>query len=312
MSAPFRYAPLFLLLATAGMASADIIVEDRPLSSAPAIKATPATAPAVIKTVAAEKTVINESAPPSNGPASGGDSNWELYTQVQQLQQEVAGLRGTLEEQSHLIEKLQSDLRARYTDLDQRLNAQQDQLKQAAPVAAAATGTEAAAPSATIEEEKKAYLAAYDTYRAGGPGKAIPPMLAFVKRYPNSTFTPNAYYWLGEFYLNTDTPDQAAALKHFETVGRYPDNAKAPAALYKIGSILDLQSKPLDAKKKMQELLAKYPKSPEAGLADSYLKALEAAQAAAAKPAAAEKPVVKAPGKAGTSPVAKKATAKKG
>ncbi|MDI1302811.1 MAG: tol-pal system protein YbgF [bacterium] len=306
MSAPFRPVPLLLLLAATGMASAEIVVEDRPLSSAPVMKTTtPVTPVAPVtavtgKAVANDNTVVNE--PASSGTAG---SNWELYTQVQQLQQEVAGLRGTLEEQSHLIEKLQSDLRARYTDLDQRLVAQQDQMKQAAPVAAVATGNETAAPSATIEEEKKAYLAAYDTYRAGGPGKAIPPMLAFVKRYPNSTFTPNAYYWLGEFYLNTDTPDQAAALKHFETVGKYPDNAKAPAALYKIGSILDLQGKPLEAKKKMQELLTKYPKSPEAGLAENYLKALEAAQAAAAKPAA------KAPGKTESKPAAIKKTGKK-
>lgn len=301
MSAPFRSAPLLLLLAAAGMASADIIVEDRPLSTVPAIKASPVTVtPAVSKTVANEKTVIDESTSSSSDNAKV-DSNWELYAQVQQLQQETASLRGTLEEQSHLLEKLQNDMRARYTDLDQRLNAQQDQLKQAMPVAAA--GSEAVAPSATIEEEKKAYLTAYDTYRAGGPGKAIPPMLAFVKRYPNSTFTPNAYYWLGEFYLNTDTPDQATAMKHFETVGKSPDNAKAPAALYKIGSILDLQGKPLDAKKKMQELLAKYPKSPEAALADNYLKALAAAQAAAAKPAMAEKPAAK--------PVAKKPSVKK-
>lgn len=310
MSAPFRPLPLLLLLAATGMASAEIIVEDRPLSSAPVMKTTAPVTPVTGKAVASDNTVIN--APDSNSNAGGsnaGGSNWELYTQVQQLQQEVAGLRGTLEEQSHLIEKLQSDLRTRYTDLDQRLVAQQDQIKQATPVAAVAAGNETAAPSATIEEEKKAYLAAYDIYRAGGPGKAIPPMLAFVKRYPNSTFTPNAYYWLGEFYLNTDTPDQAAALRHFETVGKYPDNAKAPAALYKIGSILDLQGKPLEAKKKMQELLAKYPKSPEAGLAENYLKALEAAQAAAAKPAAT--PAAKAPAKTESKPAASRKTLKK-
>ena len=112
-------------------------------------------------------------------------------------------------------------------------------------------------------------------------------MLAFVKRYPGSTFVPSAYYWLGEFYLNAATPDPASAQKHFETVlARFPDHAKAPAALYKIGSILDLQGKPQEARKKMQELLAKYPKSPEAALADSYLKALETSS----KPAAPEKP----------------------
>ncbi|MDQ8037845.1 MAG: tol-pal system protein YbgF [Pedobacter sp.] len=286
-----RSALLLALLASSGL-HAEIVVEDRPLSSAPkpVAAAKPAPAPAAV-----EAPVQTDSS----------NSGWDSYNQLQQLQEELGRLRGTVEEQAHLIEKLQTDLRTRYTDLDQRFNALQEQVKQAAAAGPAAASTDAAAaPSATIEEEKKAYLAAYETFRTGGPDKAIPPMLAFVKRYPNSTFTPGAYYWLGEFYLNASTPDQASAQKHFETVlTKYPDHAKAPAALYKLGSIQDLQGKPQEAKKKMQELVAKYPKSPEAGLADSYLKALAAAEAPAAKPAAkpeskpAAKPAAKTPAK---------------
>lgn len=300
-----RLGSLALLLASSHFAIADIIVEDRSLSTpAPVSKPAASVASTPVSAAATSKIVVSEgaAAPADSGSSNGSNSNWDTYNQLQQLQQEVEQLRGTLEEQSHLIEKLQTDLRTRYTDLDQRLAAQQEQLKQqaASPAATAsvAAGDASATPSATIEEEKKAYLAAYETFRNGGPDKAIPPMLAFVKRYPNSTFTPNAYYWLGEFYLNASTPDQASAQKHFETVlGKYPDHAKAPAALYKLGSIADLQGKTADAKKRMQELLAKYPKSPEAALADSYLKALEAAQAPAkpeAKPAAKKAPAKKA------------------
>lgn len=299
MSVSLRFALLPLLLASSHAAYAEITIEERPLSTATAPK--PA-APAAVKAAEAPMETRSESA---------ANNSWEAYQQLQQLQQEIDQLRGTVEEQSHLIEKLQTDLRTRYTDLDQRLAAQQEQIKQAALAAPPSSTDTANAPaSATIEEEKKAYLAAYETFRAGGPDKAIPPMLAFTRRYPNSTFTPSAYYWLGEFYLNASTPDQAAAQKHFETVlTKYPDHAKAPASLYKLGSILDLQGKPQDAKKRMQELLAKYPKSPEAGLADSYLKALQAAEAAAEKPAA--KPAAKTEIKPAAKP-APKVPAKKG
>lgn len=289
MSVPFHLSFL-LLLAVASAASADIVVEDRPLSSAPVIRAPVSTA----ASPAATPAIKNEA---GVAPVrEGGGNNWELYTQVQQLQQEIEQMRGSMEEQSHQIEKLQNDLRIRYTDLDQRLSAQQEQFRQAVPIGttAAGAGNETTAPSATIEEEKKAYLAAYETFRAGGPDKAIPPMLAFVKRYPNSSFTPNAYYWLGEFYLNASTPDPVSARKHFDTVlAKYADSAKAPAALYKIGSILDLQGKPQDAKKKMQELLMKYPGSPETALANSYIQALEAAQAQPAPKPAIKKPSAK-------------------
>lgn len=256
--------------------------------TAPAIT-TDAAPEAVVTSPAAVVTTTDTTPGATAEPESG--NYWQLYSQLQQLQQEVALLRGTVEEQTHLIEKLQGDMRSRYTDLDQRLQQQQqEQLKQPA-TSATPLATEAATPSAsTLEDEKKAYLAAYDTFRTGGPDKAIVPMQAFVKKYPDSSLTPGAYYWLGEFYLNARKPDPVNARKQFDTVlTKYPDNAKAPAALYKIASILDLQGKPDETRQKMLELVKRYPKSPEASLADTWLKALQAAQ----KPAATTKPATK-------------------
>lgn len=285
--------PLGLILASPA-AVAEIVIEERSLTQPPAtvIQAAPVTtvAEAAVTTAPASVAeprgiVIGTVAPSDNTgtPVPETSSNWQLYSQLQQMQQDVAQLRGLVEEQGHLIERLQNDLRTRYTDLDQRLQLQQEQMKQAsaaAPVVPDAGKT--AAPGPSPEDEKKAYLAAYDTFRTGGPDKAIAPMLAFVKQYPDSSLTPGAHYWLGEFYLNATKPDQAKARQQFETVlTKYPDNTKAPAALYKIASILDLQGKPDDARQKMQELVKRYPKSPEASLADTWLKTLQAAQAPA-------------------------------
>ena len=292
--------PLGLALQSAIASASGIVIEERPLSQ-PATAVTPAApAPAAALPEAAPPVTVPESiiaaptvvlggstardTPASPVPESG--NYWQLYSQLQQLQQEVALLRGTVEEQTHLIERLQNDLRTRYTDLDQRLLQQQEQQK--LPVAAA-TADPQATPASTLEDEKKAYLAAYDTFRKGGPDKAIAPMQAFVKTYPDSSLTPGAYYWLGEFYLNATKPDLAKARQQFDTVlTRYPDNAKAPAALYKIASILDLQGKPDEASKKMQELVKRYPKSPEASLAETWLKTTETSKKAAAKPAPAK------------------------
>lgn len=326
-----RLATLTSLLVAATVARAEIPVEDRPLT-APA----PVTRPAPVATVAATTPAAapaggagTASAPataPAAAKAPAGGAMWEQYTQVEQLQQQIQQLQGLIEQQGFQIEKLQNDLRVRYTDLDQRLSAQQDiitDLQHAtqpggagagtATPPGASPGTATAPASATTEEEKRAYLAAYDTFRAGGPDKAIPPMLAFVKRYPNSTFVPSAYYWLGEFYLNASTPDQAAAQKQFDIVlANYPTSPKAAAALYKTGAILDLRGKPLEAKKRMQELLEKYPKSPEASLAQSYLDALETASKPAAEEPKAKSSQSAAKGKAADSKAAKTAKASRG
>ncbi|HET8731475.1 MAG TPA: tol-pal system protein YbgF [Moraxellaceae bacterium] len=299
----FRLATLTPLLLAAAVARADIPVEDRPLTApepratAPApttpAPATPASSgiPSGSPSGAPSGTPSGSHAPsavtaPAAAP-SDQDSAWQQYTQVDQLQQQVEKLQGLVEQQGFLIEKLQNDLRARYTDLDHRLNAQQELIQQQQSASPSATTPQPTGPAAaaTSDDEKKAYLAAYDTFRSGGPDKAIPPMLAFVKRYPNSTFASSAHYWLGEFYLNATTPDQDAAQKQFDIVlTTYPDSQKAPAALYKTAAILDLRGKPQEARKRMKELLQKFPKSPEATLAQNYIDAQDAASQPPAKP----------------------------
>ncbi len=286
----------FGLLLVSTMASAEVVVEDRSLSqpvpSVTAPVATPSTPAPAQTPLPAEPTpgiVIETSTPNDNAgtPVPETSSNWQLYSQLQQMQQEMALLRGQVEEQGHLIERLQNDLRTRYTDLDQRLQLQQEQLKQPAsvPVATPESGTTAASGHLP-DDEKKAFLAAYDTFRTGGPDKAIAPMQAFVKQHPDSSLTPGAYYWLGEFYLNATKPDLVKARQQFDTVlSKYPDNTKASAALYKIASILELQGKTDDTRLKMQDVVKRYPKSPEASLADTWLKSQPAAAAPAKAPA---------------------------
>lgn len=310
----FRLAALPLVLA-ASSALADIVVEERSLS-APSPKPVVFTGATTVLAATEAPATAAATAPAAGATTDTGNAAWQQYTQIEQLQQQIQQLQGLLEQQGFLIEKLQNDLRLRYTDLDQRLAGLQEQQQQQQQAAAAAASTPGPAagpatpPSATLEEEKRAYLAAYDTFRVGGPDKAIPPMLAFVKRYPNSSFVPGAYYWLGEFYLNASVPDQAAAQKQFDIVLlNYPNTPKAPAALYKSGAILDLQGKPQEARKRMQELLQKYPQSAEASLAQSYIDALDSASKAAAaekkpeggKPAAGKAAPGKGEAKAGKS-----------
>ncbi|MDP2228041.1 MAG: tol-pal system protein YbgF [Moraxellaceae bacterium] len=291
-----RTTAFILLTCSIGMpAQAQIVIEERPLSR-PFVPAPVAAEPVVVSMQ--QSAAATEEATAAAAEASGTDSpdnagntesngTVELFTRLQQLEQEASQLRGLIEQQGHLIERLQSDLRTRYTDLDQRLQLQQEQFKAAATgVAESPAQTVSATASATIEEEKRAYLAAYEMFRTGGPDKAIPPMLAFVNRYPASTFTPGAHYWLGEFYLNAATPNMAGARKQFEAVlVKFPEHDKAPAALYKLASIHDLEGRTLEAQQQMQELMKSYPQSPEAALADTWLKTMAASKAAAAKPA---------------------------
>ena len=184
-------------------------------------------------------------------PAVATNPAWDMFQQLETLQNTVARLQGQVEEQQQVIDKLKQDLKSRYTDLDQRL----EQLNQrpAAPAVPAAvtttppadaqaatpaTGsdavTPATAPAATpaaaatpavpaavpirqdvsaeeIERQKQAYLAAYQRFRSDGAGAAITAMQGFIQKYPASVFSPNAHYWLGEFNLAVEPANYAAA-----------------------------------------------------------------------------------------------------
>lgn len=123
-----------------------------------------------------------------------------------------------------------------------------------------------------IEKQKQAYLAAYQRLRSDGPAAAITAMTGFTQKYPDSVFSPNAHYWLGEFQLATDPANYDAAETSFRRVIKdYDGSPKVPAAYYKLGTVADLRGKRDDARRWMSEVITRFASSPEARLAQSYL-----------------------------------------
>ncbi|XID74243.1 tetratricopeptide repeat protein [Alkanindiges sp. WGS2144] len=239
---------------------------------------------------------------------SQGSTLWQLYQQVQQLQQEVRQLRGQLEAQQNGLERTQKELKNRYTDLDQRLellreqsepadsdtpseaidennsndNADQDEDVPADPSPTSAPATRSSnnlyvqSGSTSIDSDKadeQAYIGAYDAYKVGGATKAIKPMQQFIVNFPNSVYVPNAYYWLGEFYLATNPADFEKAKKSFnEVVSKYPKSAKASTSLYRLATISqEIDKRTPEALNLMKKLSRDYPNSTEAQYAKSFI-----------------------------------------
>lgn len=260
--------------------AADIVIEEKTLSAPPptSVPSTPTPPPLVT----------------DNTPTM----QWQLYQKVQQLQQELRELNGTIEVQANIIERMKQDARNRYLDLDQRLselNARTGTLEKnttatnaATPTTTANTATTTTSPEATVapdtkpdvttpppvnpDADKQAYFAAYQKFKNGGPNKAIDPMRHFIKTYPKSTYISSAYYWLGEFYLGASPADVNNAKKSFKiVVNNYADSSKAPSALLKLASFADVDGKTADAVKYMQRIIKEFPQSEEAKAANIYL-----------------------------------------
>lgn len=216
---------------------------------------------------------------------------WQLYQQVQQLQQEVRDLRGQLEVQANIIERMKQDARSRYLDLDQRITELKNRPQPEIVNTTATTSTEAPTVTTTTatpttetttttvpvvnpDDDKRAYFAAYQTFKTGGPNKAINPMRNFITTYPQSTFIPSAYYWLGEFYLAASPADVNNAKKSFRVVvEKYADAPKAASAMLKLASFADVDGKTQEAIKYMLRIVKEFPQSEEAKAAKAYLNA---------------------------------------
>jgi len=242
-------------------------------------------------------------------PAGGVTA--DLVLQVQELQDEVRVLRGQLEDQAREIENLKRRQRDQYLDLDQRISdLRNSQPVTAAGAAAAASapvqgtaqvssssaGTDVpevrppmesqssvtaigqpqaqsqATPSSPAAE-KAAYDQAFQALKELRYADAAEEFQAFLVRYPDSEYSDNAQYWLGESYYVTRNYD--LALTAFQDLlDRFPDSPKAPDALLKIGyTHYELQDwdSARSALTQVQEL---YPESTLARLAENRLRSM--------------------------------------
>ncbi|HEX9878939.1 MAG TPA: tol-pal system protein YbgF, partial [Candidatus Binatia bacterium] len=103
---------------------------------------------------------------------------------------------------------------------------------------------------------------------------AIARMNEFIKKHPESDYADNAQYWIGESYYALKQFDQA--ILEFDAVRRkYPKGDKVPAALLKQGFAFAELGDKVDARLILQELIARYPETPEAVKAQEKVKALE-------------------------------------
>ena len=232
----------------------------------------------------------------------------DLVIQIQELQDEVRSLRGQLEEQSRELGNLKRRQRDQYLDLDQRLsdmrNSQpvttggQPQVEDSfvqgdtesaptedvpevrAPLTGGSTVTaitqplaQSQTPASTAAEEKAAYDRAFQSLKDLRYADAAEKFQSFLDRYPNSEYSDNAQYWLGESYYVTRNYD--IALKAFqELMDRYPDSPKVPDALLKMG-YTHYELKQWDsARAALTQVQDSYPNTTLARLAESRLRGM--------------------------------------
>ncbi|MBD1552849.1 tol-pal system protein YbgF [Pseudomonas typographi] len=212
----------------------------------------------------------------------------ELFMQLQQMQEDIARLRGQVEVQQNQIQQMKQEALDRYQDLDRRIGAGGSAQQQAAPAdtsqangainaggASAADTQSAQQPTAGGEpadpaKEKLYYDAAFDLIKAKDFDKASQAFTAFLRRYPNSQYAGNAQYWLGE--VNLAKGDLQGAGQAFAKVSQaYPKHAKVPDSLYKLADVERRLGHTDRVKPLLQQVVSQYPGTSAAQLAQRDL-----------------------------------------
>lgn len=230
----------------------------------------------------------------TNGAYAGGaatsapSAQGELFNQLQRMQDQLAQQQGAIEVLQNQVNQLKQEGLERYQDLDRRIGAgvapaatPDNSSTGGAPSAAAggaAAGAAAAAPAASSEpgdpaKEKLYYDAAFDLIKAKDFDKASQAFTAFLRKYPNSQCAGNAQYWLGE--VNLAKGDLQGAGQAFAKVSQlYPKHAKVPDSLYKLADVERRLGHTDKVKGILQQVVAQYPGTSAAQLAQRDLQRL--------------------------------------
>ena len=199
-----------------------------------------------------------------------GQNLGNLFYQMQQLQQEVMRLNGKVEEQAHELRTLKEQSLQRYVDLDKRLSDWRSvgdstgaagTAQPARPVLAATSGA-ASVPGTSQRAEQpgegEAYRAAYALVRGQQFDQAVPAFQQFLRITPMASTRPMPITgWAScTWWCSRRTWSIAAVLRLL--LSQYPDNSKAPDALYKLGKVQFMKGNRDKAREYLDRVIREY------------------------------------------------------
>jgi tol-pal system protein YbgF len=182
---------------------------------------------------------------------------------IDQLNQQVATLRGQNEDMANQLATVQKQEKDYYTDLDTRL-------KKFEPQQETVDGMQG-----TVQPgETDSFNAASEQFRNGDFKNAASSFRSFIAKYPQSPYQPTAQYWLGNaLYALKDYKGSTAVWQN--VVKNYPQHPRAPEALLAIANNQMEQGQKAAAKRTLEQIVSQYGSSDVAQQAQSKLSQLK-------------------------------------
>lgn len=213
----------------------------------------------------------------------------QLFSQLQQQlsdnQRDIDSLRGQIQESQYQLNQVVERQKQILLQLDSQGSANSSANTGAAAADSAASASTASDASSTTAapvastapassgDANTDYNRAVDLVLVKKQNdQAITAFQSFVKQYPDSTYQPNANYWLGQLFYNKGKKDDSAY--YFAVVVKnYPKSPKAPDAMYKVGVIMQEKGQADKARAVYQQVIKQYPTSDAAKQAQKRIAA---------------------------------------
>ena len=173
----------------------------------------------------------------------------ELNGNIETQRADNAKMRGQMEELTRVVAELQR----KQTDLQQGVD---ERIRKVEPQKVTVDDRE----FSVDPDEKRTYDEALAGFRRGEFDRAATGFSGLLKRYPNSGYRQSALFWLGNAqYAQRAYKDAIASFRTL--VATAPDSPRAPEALLAIANCQAELKDPKAARRTIDELLSKYPKS---------------------------------------------------
>ncbi|WP_439115309.1 tol-pal system protein YbgF [Hydrogenophaga sp.] len=173
----------------------------------------------------------------------------DLANQLEQLRAEIARLRGQNEQLSREVSELQRQQKDVQTGLDERL-------RQVEPLRITHDGLNfTAAPN-----EKRDFDAAMEVLRRSEFEAAATAYAAFLRRYPDSGYTPSSLYWLGNAQYASRAYKEAIE-SHRRLVTQFPAHLRTPEAMLAMANSQVELKETRAARRTLEELVKAHPES---------------------------------------------------
>jgi tol-pal system protein YbgF len=207
-----------------------------------------------------------------------------LHVVSDNLKAEILALKGKIEETEFLLKKQIDSVQGNVNELERKLS-DVNELKEKISTIQTTTATSPSGPpppapppvrsDAPLNEmtENELYQTSLASFRNRNYPRAFEGFQLFLSKYPRSRHADNAQFWIGEVHYKQEEYGKAI-LAYQEVIENYPDGNKYRASLLKQALSFQKMGEISDARIILNDLIRKYPDSPEADQARQHLKNL--------------------------------------